>query len=183
MVKKESIQYPILKTKRLTIIPLDEYNLRLLIEDWQKMESSLGVEMTGFKLEKEIAIAMKECLQAVIDDSKNYLWCTNWVIILKEENRIIGGACFKGKPDEWGNVEIGYGINEEYRNKGYATEAVNQLIRWALIENNVQAIIAETDKDNIPSWRVLEKNGMKKFKETEKSIWWKLVKKGVKHDI
>jgi len=169
-------QFNILKTKRLTIIPLNEYHLRLLIDDWQKMESNLGVKMTGYKLENEIAIAMKECLQSVIDDSQNYLWHTNWIIILKEENRIIGGACFKGKPDASGNMEIGYGINEKYRNKGYATEAVSRMIKWVLARKNVKTVIAETEKDNIPSWRVLEKNGMKKFKETEKSIWWKFVR-------
>ena len=170
------MQYVILKTKRLVIIPLNKYNLRCSIENWQKMESHFGLKLTDFKFEEEIETAMKECLQSVITDSKNYLWHTNWIIILKKESKIIGGVCFKGKPDVSGNVEIGYGIHEKYRNKGYATEAVSKMIKWALTKNNVKAVIAEMYKDNIASWRVLEKNGMRIFKETGKLIWWKLVK-------
>ena len=166
----------ILETKKLKLIPLDDYNLRLLVKDRQKMERNLGVKINDTELEESEIIALRTSLQKVIENKEDYLWYTNWVIVLKKENIIIGGLCYKGSPDEKGRVEIGYGIQEEYRCKGYTTEAVKELTNWAFNFNNVTEIIAETEKDNLPSHRVLEKVGMEKYEENEKMFWWRINK-------
>jgi len=166
----------ILETKELKLIPLDDYNLRLLIKDRQKMERNLGVKINDTELGEPEIIALRTSLQKVIENKEDYLWYTNWVIVLKKENKIIGGLCFKGCPDEKGRVEIGYGMQEKYRCKGYATEAVKELITWAFSFNNVAEIIAETEKDNLPSHRVLEKVGMEKYEENKKMFWWRINK-------
>jgi len=166
----------ILETKKLKLIPLDAQNLRWSIEDRGKMERNLGVKITDTELEEPVKTAMRTSLQKVIENKEDYLWYTNWVIVFKKENKIIGGLCFKGYPDEKGKVEIGYGMQDEYRCKGYATEAVKELINWAFSFNNVTEIIAETEKDNLPSHRVLEKVGMEKYEENEKMFWWRISK-------
>ena len=166
----------ILENKRLKLIPLDDYNLRLLVKDRQKMERNLGVKINDTELEESEIIALRTSLQKVIENKEDYLWYTNWVIVLKKENKIIGGLCFKGCPDEKGRVEIGYGMQDEYRCKGYMTEAAKELINWAFSFKSVTEIIAETEKDNLPSHRVLEKVGMEKYEENEKMFWWKLNK-------
>jgi len=166
----------ILKTNKLKLIPLDVYNLRYSIEDRRKMERNLGVKITDTELEEPVKKAMRTSLKMVLENKKDYLWFTNWEIVLKKENRIIGGLCFKGCPDEKGRVEIGYGMQDGYRRKGYTTEAVKELVNWAFGFDNVTEVIAETEKDNLPSHKVLEKAGMEKFKENEKMLWWKLNK-------
>jgi len=166
----------ILETEKLKLIPLDDYNLRLLVKDRRKMERNLGVKITDTELEESEIIALRTSLQKVIENKEDYLWYTNWVIVLKKENKIIGGLCFKGSPDQKGRVEIGYGMQEEYRCKGYTTEAIKELINWAFSFNNVTEIIAETEKDNLPSHRVLEKVGMQKYEENEKMFWWRINK-------
>jgi len=166
----------ILETKKLKLIPLDAQNLRWSIEDHGKMERNLGVKITDTELEEPVKTAMRTSLQKVIENKEDYLWYTNWVIVFKKENKIIGGLCFKGYPDEKGKVEIGYGMQDEYRCKGYATEAVKELINWAFSFNNVTEIIAETEKDNLASHRVLEKVGMEKYEENEKMFWWRINK-------
>jgi RimJ/RimL family protein N-acetyltransferase len=166
----------ILETKKLKLIPLNDYNLRLLVKDRRKMERNLGVKINDTELEESEIIALRTSLQKVIENKEDYLWYTNWVIVLKKENRIIGGLCFKGSPDEKGKVEIGYGMQDEYRCKGYTTEAVKELTNWAFSFNNVTEIIAETEKDNLPSHRVLEKAGMEKYEENEKMFWWRINK-------
>jgi [ribosomal protein S5]-alanine N-acetyltransferase len=45
-----------------------------------------------------------------------------WIIIEKIENAIIGGLCFHGEPDENGALEVGYGIDSDFCNKGYVTK-------------------------------------------------------------
>ncbi|NSW91893.1 MAG: GNAT family N-acetyltransferase [Firmicutes bacterium] len=42
---------------------------------------------------------------------------------------VIGDASFKGSPDENGMIEIGYGLIEEERKKGYCFEAVDGLLK------------------------------------------------------
>ena len=166
----------ILETKKLKLISLDAQNLRWSIEDRQKMEKNLEVKITDTELEEPVKKAMRTSLKMVLENKKDYLWFTSWEIVLKKENRIIGGLCFKGCPDEKGRVEIAYGMQDEYRGKGYMTEAVKELINWAFSFNHVTEVIAETEKDNLPSHRVLEKVGMQKYEENEKMFWWKLNK-------
>ena len=166
----------ILETEKLKLISLDAQNLRWSIEDRQKMEKNLGVKITDTELEEPVKKAMRTSLKMVLENTKDYLWFTSWEIVLKKENRIIGGLCFKGCPDEKGRVEIAYGMQDEYRGKGYMTEAVKELINWAFTQEKVLSVIAETEKNNLPSHRVLEKVGMQKYEENEKMFWWKLNK-------
>ena len=86
-----------------------------------------------------------------------YYWLSS------EENAsrrtLIGSGGFKGKPDAHGNVEVGYGVLPEFQNKGYATEAVQGLVTWALSQKVVRSVIAEAFPDNVSSIRVLVKCG------------------------
>ena len=65
-------------------------------------------------------------------------------------------------------VDLGYFINEKYWNKGYTTEALKQVIKFAFEENNVYRIKTGCIKENITSEKVMQKNGFIKegeFKE------------------
>ena len=55
-------------------------------------------------------------------------------------------------------AEIGYTIAPAFQGRGYATEAVRQLLAL-LGRQNVVQVIARTDARNIPSMKVLEKLG------------------------
>ena len=56
-------------------------------------------------------------------------------------------------------AEIDYMVLPDYWNRGYATEGVAALCRWALAQPGVTGIEAETAPDNAASQRVLEKLG------------------------
>ncbi len=165
-----------LKTKRLRIIALSLENLKLLIENQQKMEKNIGLKSTGERLDKHVKIVMETSLKDGMKDEENYLWYTNWQIVLKEENRSIGSVGFKGCCNENGEVEIGYGIQPEYQRKGYMTEALKEMVKWAFEQLQITSVIAETEKTNIASYRVLEKIGMVKYIENEQYFWWKIKK-------
>ncbi|MGM0419600.1 MAG: GNAT family N-acetyltransferase [Bacillota bacterium] len=128
-------------------------------EDWSWMEQSVKETL------------MQGCRQA-IKDKENYLWYTNWLIILKEENAIVGGITFKGPSNSEGEVEIGYEMNPEYRNKGLMKETVELISSWVLGNPEVQRIIAETNKDNIPSGKVLAGTGFSQYRLNNLSIYW-----------
>lgn len=85
-------------------------------------------------------------------------WTSDWRIVLKG-GRVIGGIGFKGAPDEEGKVEVGYGINEEFRCHGYAAEALGAIMNWCFEQPGVQCVQAQTDPENRISQKVLRKNG------------------------
>ena len=163
-----------LQTKRLRLIALDVENLRLSLEDPRQMEKNLGLQTDTAVLEGEVRVAVEQMLAGVSMDEVNYLWYTHWQIVLKEENRSIGGFCFKGPPSETGEVEVGYGIEPEYQGKGYMSEALEEIIRWALEQPGVTAVVSETGKSNIASQRVLQKAGFAQYRETEGHLWWRI---------
>lgn len=138
MAKKD----PVLKTKRLLLVPMTEAELE------QKTENTA---------EPELAAAYGEMLSGCRREPENRLWYTAWRMALKSapENPI-GDLCFKGAPEK-GGVEIGYGMEPGFEGQGYMTEAVKCLTEWALTQTDVYTVFAETAPDNLASQHVLEK--------------------------
>lgn len=54
---------------------------------------------------------------------------------------------------------------------------MNAMDEWALKQPSVIKTVAETEKENVPSQRVLKKCNMKIYKEIEECYWWELTKK------
>ena len=104
-----------------------------------------------------LKMAYQEMLQGCHDHPEQWKWYAIWIIEDKE-GACVGNLSFKGLNAD-GSVEIGYGISEEYCGKGYATEAVNAVVDWAMRQSGIARIEAETDPDNTASQRVLEKCG------------------------
>ena len=83
-------------------------------------------------------------------------------LILKSENRLIGG-CRLGLQDGTDQIaSMGYLLNRKYWGKGYATEAARALIRFGFSKLRLHRIWATCDVRNKASARVLEKLGMKR---------------------
>ncbi len=165
-----------LNTKRLKIIPLELKYFKMLLENVEETEKMLNLSISGEKMESYVKEAMESLYKKALENQENYIWFTNWQIILKEENISIGSACFKNNPNLFGEVEIGYGINEKYRNKGFMTEAVKKMCEWAFEQPNVLSVIAETELTNIASHKVLQKAGMSVYLNTNDALWWKITK-------
>jgi len=129
--------------------------------------------------DKEIVPEMKkayaEMLNVMLKLNGCEEWGSDWKINL-ETGLTIGGICFKGAPDAEGIVEIGYGIDEAYRQKGYATEAVGGIVKWALEQEGVHCITAQTEPDNIISQKVLLKTGFFRDGYGEEGPLYKIMK-------
>ncbi|MGD2035708.1 MAG: GNAT family N-acetyltransferase [Bacteroidales bacterium] len=63
-------------------------------------------------------------------------------------------------------LEIGYSILPEHRNKGYATEAAQKCRDYAFENNFTDSLISIVHVDNIRSEKVAKKNGMTFIKKT-----------------
>lgn len=166
-----------LETERLILLPLTHAQLLKYIQNDHSLEEELQLQPSSQVLEMDFQLleALENTiLPRVADPKQNYLFLTLWTMILKAENRMIGDLCFKGEPNVDGEIEIGYGIYEPYQGKGYMTEAVGGIIKWAATQPNVKAITAETARSNVASMRILERHHFKKFCEVEKMVWWQL---------
>jgi RimJ/RimL family protein N-acetyltransferase len=87
-----------------------------------------------------------------------------WIFVDKFDRSIVGDGGFKGEPNENGEIEIGYGIVKSKRRRGYAFEAVSELIRWGFSNSNVKYITADCLNENEASINLIKKLGMEKTK-------------------
>jgi RimJ/RimL family protein N-acetyltransferase len=72
---------------------------------------------------------------------------------------LIGSAGYKGPPTRDGTVEVGYGIVEGYRRRGYASETTRALVAHAFEYPVVQQVVAETYPELIASIGVMTSCG------------------------
>lgn len=85
------------------------------------------------------------------------VWTHGFAIVERTSGVTIGSCAYKGPPDE-GVVEIAYGVDPEFRGRGYAKEAAVTLVEYAT-ENGVRRVRAHTKPENDASARVLEACG------------------------
>lgn len=77
----------------------------------------------------------------------------------------VGQVGTTGEVEE-GAVEIGYGLNEDARGRGLATEAVEALVAHLLARPGVDRVTAETSVANLASQRVLERAGFRQVRRS-----------------
>lgn len=167
-------QKSMIETERLILVPLTYEQLIKYCKADNSLEKEMHLNETFRIIPPELKEALEQTiLPDVADKNKNYLYSTLWIIILKLENKMVGDLCFKGEPNADGEIEIGYGTYEEFRKRGIMTEAVEGMVCWAGKQPNVKAIIASTEKDNIASSLILEKNNFIKTGETGTLFNWR----------
>ena len=129
---------------RLSIYPVEDAELRRLIET---------------AADPELKKAYGEMLRGCETEPQDRLWYAAWYIEPKDApGEVAGDLCFKG-PAADGAVEIGYGLREGFCGRGYMTEAVRAMAEWALSQNGVKRVEAETEPSNAASQRVLARAG------------------------
>ena len=121
------------ETERMYLYPLSDEEIRLVIEK---------------ESDPEMKQAYTEMLEGCLSNPDKRIWYAIWNMELKDDpETIVGDFCFKGLGDD-GVVEIGYGLKEEYRHYGYMMEAVKVITEWALSQDGVKQVEAETDVEN-----------------------------------
>lgn len=85
----------------------------------------------------------------------------NFAIVLKNENKVIGGTQLTNISLANGTAGGGIWINEKYQGKGYGTEAWGARIKYAFEDLGLRRLENGYFKDNISSWKMQEKFGYK----------------------
>lgn len=91
-----------------------------------------------------------------IDDKYNNLEYYNWLITLKDSDRIIGAINLN--VDNFNeSLEFNYAIDDRYKGNGYMTEALELVKKFLLEEVKANRICGGCELNNIGSKRVMEK--------------------------
>lgn len=88
-----------------------------------------------------------------------------WAIIHKQQDELIGFCGFRFL-DDTPEIEIIFGISPTYWRMGLTKEAIKAAIRYGFEEHDFKCIVGLANIENIASWRVMEKAGMKYEKRT-----------------
>ncbi len=162
------------QTPRLYLLPLTVDQMQLMMDDYQMLEQRLGLSRTEQRLARRLYPVLTHNISFIRNDPENEIWYTYWLLIDKTDARIIGGLGFKGPGDERGMVEIGYGVNDSDRNRGYMTEAVAAMVGWATAQSGIRSVRAETANTNLASIRVVQKVGFVPYRATDRFLYWRM---------
>jgi RimJ/RimL family protein N-acetyltransferase len=83
----------------------------------------------------------------------------NLMMLARDEDRIAGWMYLTDLDRYARSAEIGYGVRPGDRGRGFATEALVALTRWALTAGGLQRVWLRVNTDNGASLRVAQKAG------------------------
>jgi ribosomal-protein-alanine N-acetyltransferase len=147
--------FPTLETERLIL-------RKLRLED--------AKDLFEYASDKEVTKYVTWEPHKSIEDSINLIKFTHeryekregiiWGIVCKENKKVIG-TCDISPVTKHFRAEIAYALSRDYWGKGIMTEAVKEAIKFGFEKMNLNRIQAMCIPENIGSYRVMEKVGMK----------------------
>lgn len=147
---------------------------RLLIRPFQGQDYSSLFEYlsnpTIYRFEPGEPISLEQARALALERSRETDF---WAVVLKDDQKMVGHLYFKHiEPKEFLTWELGYIFNPVFQNKGYATESAIGLIQYGFEHMGIHRVIAHCNPENMASWRVLEKIGMKREGHFRKNIFF-----------
>lgn len=169
-----------IETHRLLLYPLSKDELIRHIKTPDVFALQMGLQPSSSLSENDVQDAiLNDLLPNLADADKDPLFYTMWIVVEKIHRAIIGGFCFHGEADANGVVEIGYGTDMNFRNRGYMTETVSAMLHWLGNNPSVKMVQARTAITNNASVRVLGKTG---FTFADRQGDFLLLQTEVRHD-
>lgn len=163
-------------TGYLTLVPLTLQQLETGLASIKQLSAEMGLPLVSDLITEnaERAVRIKiEKMRAAPEAL--HAWFTYWLIVIDSEKIGAGLIGFKGSPDETGTVEIGYGINPIFQGRGYMTEAVKAMVKWAFSHPECKKITAiGVLQDNFASRKVLVKNQFRELESDTGSVDYEL---------
>ncbi len=168
-----------ISSDRLKLIPLSHYQLQLMARSRSELDNLLKLMPCEQVFEPGIMAELTDALEnfwlpQTLANPQDYSWFTNWDIVLKKKSVSIGGIGFAGIPDENGQTMVGYAISKLHEGQGFASEALQCLLRWGFRQPSLKRIVATTPLDNIGSQRVLFKNDFTNMGQFGGLVHWQL---------
>ena len=141
-------------------------------DDWKDLYEYLSDQQV-IRYEPYDVFTMEESRREAIKRSENEDF---YAVCLKDTDKVIGNLYLsKQEYDTW---EIGYVFNASYQGKGYASEAAAALLQDAFMNCGARRVVAMCNPENSPSWRLLERLGMRREGHLLQNIFFRKDEKG-----
>lgn len=124
--------------------------------------------------------AFSASLEHIRADPSTRLWGDRLMITRTDADEgrrrlVVGSVVFHGRPRD-GVAEVGYGVEERWQRRGFASEATRACVEWALAQAGVRCVTATTPPWHTASVRVLERSGLVRVGVEEHEILGEVVR-------
>lgn len=149
------------ETERLIIRKFTRADLSWLIET--RTQPVINKYLGGASLQNPEMIAKRLDFYLDCYEKRGFGLCAmHW----KETGELFGWSGIQPL-DGTDEIEVGYGMIPEYWSKGIGFECAKAWIDFGFKEKNLERIVAVASPENVGSWRIMEKLGMKREKYGE----------------
>ncbi len=104
--------------------------------------------------------------QIAIGNTSSY----TWLVEQRLDKKVIATISVTGFDSSGKIATVGYTFNRHYQNKGYATEALLNLMHYLFTKRGVERIEAKVLPENERSIKLLERVGMKREARLKKGV-------------
>ena len=155
MKSSQKADLPTLSTERLILRPLTLW-------DAEDMFEYAHQELTTKYLLWHPHTNISQTIEHIAHIKKNYTFGNSYdfAIELKESGKMIGTCGFVYIDEANKNAEVGYVLHPSYWNQGFATEALNTVIKYGFDKLALSRIEARFIAENTASAAVMKKCGM-----------------------
>lgn len=160
-----------IETARLSLVVLLPEEIDALIRgDTRRAGALAGVTFpAGWPQDEASRNGLAWHLRHLRADERHRAWRIR-VIVERQTGVVIGSVNMKGPPDESGDVEIGWGISEGFRRRGYAFEATAAAIGWAARQPGIESFSATIPETNLSSQDLARKLGMRRTSRSRRDL-------------
>jgi ribosomal-protein-alanine N-acetyltransferase len=148
---------PILETKRLKLVEIKKEHAKRIYEILSLEEVTRQYGMDSLK-NLEDAYELVDLFNSNFVEKRGM----RWGIVIKESDLFIGTIGLNALQTRHKRAEIGYEIHPDYWRKGFASEAVKEVLRYGFEELDLYRIGAVTFLNNEASSNLLLKLGFQK---------------------
>jgi [ribosomal protein S5]-alanine N-acetyltransferase len=118
----------------------------------------------------ESRLYVLEASQSAADDPR---FTYDLAVVLAAEDRLIGRCGLSISDDEPREAILWYTLHPDEWGRGFTTEAARVMTDFGFRTLGLHRIWADCDPENVASWRVLEKIGMRREGHLRENAWIK----------
>ncbi len=160
----------ILKTERLFLRPLTDNDFEA-VHSWASNSANTRYMAWGPNTEEQT-----RCFLKTVKPGKDF------AVVLKDSGKVIGSCGIY--PDAANDTgELGWILHRDYWKHGYGTELGGELIRYGFEDLKLRRIFARCAAVNYGSYRVMERNHMRREALHVKAFWARVDKEWVDEAI
>ena len=154
-----------IQSKRLILRKVTEKDVESLYNNWDS-----DVEMhkyVGYELHTNMEDTKKLINKWISEYENGRL---TWVIEIKDTGEVIGVISASNNELDKKIAEVGFSIGTKYQGNGYATEALKEIIKYLILECELNIVKGGCYATNVKSARTMLKAGMKEDETDNKDV-------------